>query len=168
MNKIEAIKNERDGLDVREAIAGYAREGWESITEDDVQRLKWYGLFLRNPTPGFFMIRVRIPGGQATSSQIRALADPSLAPRTPLPTLEEAVRSGAWMVGPPERLVERLQELEERYPGLQEVHVGQVVGTDQHVILEQLEWFARDVMPVFKRRPSASDAMLEDRSVHVR
>ena len=75
MNKIEAIKKERDGLDVREAIDRYAREGWESITEDDVQRLKWYGLFLRNPTPGFFMIRVRIPGGQATSSQIRALAD---------------------------------------------------------------------------------------------
>jgi len=75
MNKIEALKAERDGLDVREAIDRYAREGWESITEDDVQRLKWYGLFLRNPTPGFFMIRVRIPGGQATSSQIRMLAD---------------------------------------------------------------------------------------------
>jgi ferredoxin-nitrite reductase len=75
MNKIEAIKQERDGLDIREAIDRYAREGWESITEDDVQRLKWYGLFLRNPTPGFFMIRVRIPGGQATSSQISMLAD---------------------------------------------------------------------------------------------
>jgi ferredoxin-nitrite reductase len=75
MNKIEAIKKERDGLDVREAIDRYAREGWETITEDDVHRLKWYGLFLRNPTPGFFMIRVRIPGGQAASSQIRMLAD---------------------------------------------------------------------------------------------
>jgi ferredoxin-nitrite reductase len=75
MNKIEAIKQERDGLDIREAIDRYAREGWESITEDDVQRLKWYGLFLRNPTPGYFMIRVRIPGGQATSSQISMLAD---------------------------------------------------------------------------------------------
>ncbi len=53
MNKIEALKAERDGLDVREAIGRYAREGWEAITEDDVQRLKWYGLFLRNPTPGY-------------------------------------------------------------------------------------------------------------------
>jgi ferredoxin-nitrite reductase len=75
MNKIEAIKKERDGLDIREAIDRYARDGWESITDDDVQRLKWYGLFLRNPTPGFFMIRVRIPGGQATSAQIRMLVD---------------------------------------------------------------------------------------------
>ena len=63
MNKIEELKRERDGLDIRDAIAGYAKTGWESITEDDVQRLKWYGLFLRQPTPGFFMIRVRIPGG---------------------------------------------------------------------------------------------------------
>lgn len=74
MNKIEAIKTERDGLAVKEMIAHYARTGWESIPEDDVQRLKWYGLFLRNPTPGFFMIRVRIPGGKTGSYQLRALA----------------------------------------------------------------------------------------------
>src|SRR4029077_7329038 len=46
-----------------------------TISEDDVQRLKWYGLFLRNPTPGFFMIRVRFPGGRGSTAQIRALAD---------------------------------------------------------------------------------------------
>jgi ferredoxin-nitrite reductase len=74
MNKIEALKQERDGLDVKDAIAGYAKTGWESISEADVQRLKWYGLFLRNPTPGFFMIRVRIPGGQTASYQMRMLA----------------------------------------------------------------------------------------------
>ena len=72
------------------------------------------------------------------------------------------------MVGPPQRLVERLHELEERYPGLQEVHVGQVVGTDQQVILEQLEWFARDVMPVFKQRTSTTHTMLDERPAHVR
>jgi alkanesulfonate monooxygenase SsuD/methylene tetrahydromethanopterin reductase-like flavin-dependent oxidoreductase (luciferase family) len=90
-----------------------------------------------------------VPG--LSEEQIRALADPKLAPTTSLPTLEDAVRSGAWMVGPPEHLVERLQELQDRYPGLEEVHVGQVVGTDERVILEQLDRFARDVMPAFKR-----------------
>ena len=40
MNKIEAIKTERDGLAVKEMIAHYARTGWEAIPEDDVQRLK--------------------------------------------------------------------------------------------------------------------------------
>jgi ferredoxin-nitrite reductase len=75
MNRIETFKKDRDGLDVKDLIASYAKTGWKSIPEDDVQRLKWYGLFLRNPTPGRFMLRVRVPGGQSTSYQLRALAD---------------------------------------------------------------------------------------------
>ncbi|MFM7842339.1 MAG: ferredoxin--nitrite reductase, partial [Nitrospira sp.] len=74
MNKIEALKTECDGLDVKTSIAGYATTGWESISEEDIQRLKWYGLFLRNLTPGYFMIRVRISGGKTGSYQLRALA----------------------------------------------------------------------------------------------
>jgi ferredoxin-nitrite reductase len=79
MNKIEAFKLERDGLAVREMIAHYAEHGWESVPEADIQRLKWHGLFLRNPTPGFFMLRVRIPGGHTTSFQLRALAEMATA-----------------------------------------------------------------------------------------
>lgn len=75
MNKIEALKTERDGLTVGEMIAHYAAAGWEAIPDADVHRLKWYGLFLRNPTPGRFMLRVRIPGGRTTSYQLNALAD---------------------------------------------------------------------------------------------
>ncbi len=75
MNKIEVLKTERDGLDIKKDIDRFATMGWEDIAEDDIQRLKWYGLFLRNPTPGFFMIRVRIPGGQGTAEQFRLLAE---------------------------------------------------------------------------------------------
>ncbi len=74
MNKVEILKAEKNVLDVKNDIARFAREGWESISEDDVQRLKWYGLFLRKPTPGFFMLRVRIPNGFATADQLRALS----------------------------------------------------------------------------------------------
>ena len=74
MNKVEVLKTEKDGLDIHADIERFAIEGWESISEEDVQRLKWYGLFLRNPTPGHFMVRVRIPGGRATSTQIETLA----------------------------------------------------------------------------------------------
>ena len=75
MNKVELLKSEKDGLDIRDDIKRYAKVGWESIPEEDIQRLKWYGLFLRHPTPGYFMLRVRIPGGRATSAQIGTLAD---------------------------------------------------------------------------------------------
>jgi ferredoxin-nitrite reductase len=74
LNKIEKIKQEKDGLDIKKDLLRFAETGWEEISEDDIQRLKWYGLFLRNPTPGHFMLRVRIPNGQSFSYQIKVLA----------------------------------------------------------------------------------------------
>ena len=74
MNKVEVIKAEKDGLDIKEDISRYAQLGWEAIPEEDIQRLKWYGLFLRNPTPGYFMVRVRISGGKTHADQMRTLA----------------------------------------------------------------------------------------------
>ncbi len=85
-----------------------------------------------------------------TDDQIEALADPGRVRSAKLPTLEEAVEAGSWLCGPPELITERLMALQERYPGLEEMNVGQPVGTPQQVILEQLERFAAEVMPAFK------------------
>jgi ferredoxin-nitrite reductase len=74
MNDVERLKAEKNVLDVKNSLARFAREGWESISESDVQRLKWYGLFLRKPTPGFFMLRVRIPNGFSNADQLRVLS----------------------------------------------------------------------------------------------
>jgi len=73
-NNIEQLKAEKDGLDVGADIPRFAELGWEAIPKDDVERLKWQGLFLRRRTPGFFMIRIRIPNGTATTTQIAAIA----------------------------------------------------------------------------------------------
>lgn len=91
-----------------------------------------------------------------TEEQIRATADPVSARAANLPTLRDAVRSGSWLIGPPEEIVARLREVQEAYPGLEEVQVGQPVGAPQRVIVEQLERFARDVMPAF--RPAGAAA----------
>jgi len=61
-------------LNVKNDLAGFAREGRKSISEEDVQRLKWYGLLLRKPTPGFFMLSVRIPNGFVNANQLRVLS----------------------------------------------------------------------------------------------
>ena len=53
----------------------YAREGWAAIDPDDFERLKWYGLFHRKATPGYFMLRLRIPNGVLTSEQLTAIGD---------------------------------------------------------------------------------------------
>lgn len=73
-NKIEQLKKSKPGLDVLPDLYRYAKEGWETIAEDDVQRLKWYGVFLRTPTPGHFMLRVRVTNGIATATQFREFA----------------------------------------------------------------------------------------------
>jgi len=75
MNKIEALKSKKNGLEIKRDIERFAKEGWESISEEDIHRLKWLGLFLRKPTPGYFMLRVRIPNGIAFSYQAKALSD---------------------------------------------------------------------------------------------
>lgn len=85
-----------------------------------------------------------------SDEQIAATADPSRIHDAGLPTLEEAAESGSWMVGPPESIIQSLTKLQERYPGLNQVNVGSVVGTPQSVVVEQLERFAEQVMPAFE------------------
>jgi len=75
MNKIEEYKKERDGLDVLQDVPRYAAEGWEAITDGDKERLKWAGVFFRRQTPGHFMMRVRIPNGITSATQMRALGE---------------------------------------------------------------------------------------------
>ncbi len=85
-----------------------------------------------------------------SEQQMSDIADPRKAPFAGLPTMEQAVESGAVLCGPPERVIEQLQQVQERYPGLERIGVSHPVGTPGNVILEQLEWFAKDVMPAFK------------------
>ena len=85
-----------------------------------------------------------------SDEQLDALGDPKRAPNAGLPTIVQAVESGSWLCGPPELIIEKLMKLQEMYPGLDQVNMGNVVGTPQSVILEQLEWLAKDVMPAFK------------------
>ena len=89
-----------------------------------------------------------------TEDQIEAIADPRRARSAGLPTLKQAVDAGAWLCGPPESITEKLMAIQEKYPGLESVNVQQVIGTPQSVILEQLERFAKEVMPAFKGKVS--------------
>ena len=91
-----------------------------------------------------------VPG--LTPAQIEAVGDPKRAREANLPTLRHAIKSGAWLVGQPEQITEQLMEIQHKYPGLEVVNVGQVVGTPQAVILEQLERFAAQIMPAFKKK----------------
>ncbi len=74
MNRIEQFKQEKPGLQILPEILRYSRGGADAISERDKALMKWYGVFFRKHTPGYFMMRVRITNGIATAAQVRTLA----------------------------------------------------------------------------------------------
>ncbi|MFN6486795.1 MULTISPECIES: ferredoxin--nitrite reductase [unclassified Nostoc] len=75
LNKFEKLKAEKDGLAIKSEIEKFAALGWEAMNETDRDhRLKWVGVFFRPVTPGKFMMRLRMPNGILSSSQMRVLA----------------------------------------------------------------------------------------------
>src|SRR5204863_7180700 len=78
MNRIEAMKAEKDGLEVSEDLVRFAREGWKTLGDDETERLKWVGVFQRKRTPGHFMMRVRMSNGIVTAAQVRLLGEITL------------------------------------------------------------------------------------------
>ena len=95
LNKNEELKKNDDGLNVRDRIINvYAKRGFDSIDPADLRgRFRWFGLYTQRP-PGidggktatlepeelddrYFMLRVRIDGGQLSSDQLATVADVS-------------------------------------------------------------------------------------------
>lgn len=82
-NPFEKKKNAKGGdamwTEVHELVAllKSGQATWEDLDLDDVDvRLKWVGMFHRRKrTPGKFMMRVRVPNGELTAAQLRALHD---------------------------------------------------------------------------------------------
>ncbi|MGH6684866.1 MAG: LLM class flavin-dependent oxidoreductase, partial [Pseudolabrys sp.] len=85
-----------------------------------------------------------------TDEQIAAMRDTKLTQGMKLPRIEDAVKAGGFLTGTPDEIIEQLKALEKRYPGLSRVTVAQPLGLPLSLCLEQLEWFAKDVMPAFR------------------
>ena len=92
LNKNEENKHNDDGLNVRQRIIDiYSKYGFDSIDPADLRgRFRWYGLYTQR-RPGidggktavlepeelddrYFMLRVRIDGGQLSNDQLRVIA----------------------------------------------------------------------------------------------
>lgn len=87
--------------------------------------------------------------GKLSEGQLAAINSRGGWAEAEMLTIERLCDAGAWYCGPADGFVEYLKGLEERYPGLEAVNVQSSMGTPQAVMLEQLEWFAREVMPAF-------------------
>ena len=73
MNKVERIKDEKDGLDGWEGVLRGAAEGRTALSDDDLFRLKWYGLYEHSSKDGHFMLRVKVVQGILTGEQAEVL-----------------------------------------------------------------------------------------------
>src|SRR6267378_762300 len=76
-NAVEGYKASMDGDGLR--ILGHLpqimQRGAESLTPAEKELLKWVGVFFRKPTPGKFMMRIRMPNGFVRSGQLRTIAE---------------------------------------------------------------------------------------------
>jgi ferredoxin-nitrite reductase len=64
-----------DGLRILEYLPEIIQRGAESLTPAEKELLKWVGVFYRRPTPGKFMMRVRMPNGFVRAVQLRTIAE---------------------------------------------------------------------------------------------
>src|SRR4051812_34194692 len=101
LNKVEAIKLAKDGVDVWADIFRYAAADvpplddskkqsflasggnpehltsaarQAAIPEEDFVRMRWYGMYQQLPNNGYFMMRIRIPNGFLTPEQFTEIA----------------------------------------------------------------------------------------------
>ena len=98
------------------------------------------------------LLMADVAGPAMTDEQIEIMRDPKRAPTAKLPRIEDAVKSGGFLTGSPEEIIEHLMKLEIAYPGLDRISISLSVGVPEAVALEQLERFAKEVMPAFKNR----------------
>lgn len=76
-NKIEDIKNLKKPMDAFTQIDTYAKEGYDSIPDEDKKYfLKCFGIYDKDSlTPKQFMMRVRVAGGHLNAMQATALGE---------------------------------------------------------------------------------------------
>ncbi|WP_313694528.1 nitrite/sulfite reductase [Halorarum halobium] len=77
---VERWKSETYGNEIREHLFEFAREGWESIPEDEhdawFERFKWWGLYhQRNGQESYFMMRIGTPNGVLEPGQLRVVGE---------------------------------------------------------------------------------------------
>src|SRR3954449_2981598 len=76
-NPVERLKRDKAPLGIRDELPALIAQGYESVAEEDIVRLQWWGLYHDKPKIGTFMLRVKVPSGQISPSHLRAVGEVS-------------------------------------------------------------------------------------------
>jgi sulfite reductase beta subunit-like hemoprotein len=74
-NSVERLKREKSPLGMLDELPALIAAGYERVPEEDIVRLKWWGLYHDKPKVGTFMLRVKVPGGIVSPEQLRAIGE---------------------------------------------------------------------------------------------
>src|SRR3954453_20213723 len=74
-NPVERLKQEKSPLGMLDELPALIAAGYEQVPEEDIVRLKWWGLYHDKPKVGTFMLRIKLPAGRATPAQLRAIGE---------------------------------------------------------------------------------------------
>ena len=72
--------------------------------------------------------------------------------------VSDAVKAGGFLAGTPADIIEQLKAVEKRYPGIDRVICATPLGTPLDVQLEDLDRFAKEVIPAFRETKVAAAA----------
>src|ERR1043166_4751157 len=76
-NPVERLKLEKHPLGIRDELPALIAAGYESVPEEDIVRLQWWGLYHDKPKVGTFMLRIKLPSGHLTPAKLRAIGEVS-------------------------------------------------------------------------------------------
>src|SRR5260221_10688834 len=71
-NPVERIKRDKSPLGILDELPALIAAGYERMPEEDMVRLKWWGLYHDKPKVGTFMLRIKLAGGRPPPAVPRA------------------------------------------------------------------------------------------------
>jgi tetrapyrrole (corrin/porphyrin) methylase-like protein/nitrite/sulfite reductase ferredoxin-like protein len=77
-NSIERLKREKPLHTFLEELSELARKHYLDIPEEDIVRLKWFGLYPDKPKVGTFMLRIKVPSGLLPPESVRTIGEISI------------------------------------------------------------------------------------------
>src|SRR5437879_1966470 len=77
-NAIERLKQEKAPARIVDELAELAERPYLDIPEEDIVRLKWFGLYHDKPKVGTFMLRIKLPAGRLSPDALRTIGEISI------------------------------------------------------------------------------------------
>jgi sulfite reductase beta subunit-like hemoprotein len=74
-NNVERLKRDKFPLEIVNEIDELGQRNYLDISEEDMVRFQWYGLYQDKPKVGYFMLRIKAPSGIMTAAQYRAIGE---------------------------------------------------------------------------------------------